>query len=206
MAEAALMWAKSWFAVEGEWNKTSKPASSILQPAQLTQMIHPMREGLDVTVKHRAGAPPTQFVPGAMNVQPFAAVSLPRQMVSRTTGIENFRTTPGNRTETVLAQKLQHFLESGDEDAPSKVTHFDSGESLDSSLDRAPRSSRNKSRYQSFQRRMQPANHMHSVIPRGRASLTTRMISSIAYSKAWDRASWQRRRRTDTKERRYWSS
>src|SRR5438552_15763533 len=116
---------------EGEWNKTGKPASLILQPAQLTQMIHPMRERFDVTVKHRAGAPPTEFVPDAMNVQPFGSGFFAPTNAIAHPGIENFRTTPGNRTKTVLAQKLQHFSNREAKDALSKVTHFDSGESLD---------------------------------------------------------------------------
>ena len=116
---------------EGEWNKAGKPASLILKPAQLAQMIHPMRQGLDVTVKHRAGAPPTQFVPGAMNVQPFGSGFFAPTNGIAHHGIENFRTAAGNRTETVLAQKLQHFSNREAKDALSKVTHFDSGESLD---------------------------------------------------------------------------
>ena len=72
-------------------------------------MIDPMLEGLDVTVKHRAGAATTHFVPDAMNVQPFrGAFFAPTKFIAHP-GIENFRTAPGNRTETVLAQKLQHF-------------------------------------------------------------------------------------------------
>jgi len=94
-------------------------------------MIHPMREGLDVTVKHRAGAPPTQFVPGAMNVQPFGSGFFAPTNCYRALRIENFRTAPRNRTETMLAQKLQHFSNREAKDALSKVTHFDSGESLD---------------------------------------------------------------------------
>src|SRR5438552_15122853 len=94
---------------EGEWNKTGKPASLILQPAQMTQMIHPMREGLDVTVKHRAGAPPTQFVPGAMNVQPFGSGFFVPTNAIAYPGMEIFRTSPGDRNETVHAQKILNF-------------------------------------------------------------------------------------------------
>src|SRR4029077_1924957 len=117
--------------LKGKGNKHENPASLILQPAQLTQMIHPMREGLDVTVKHRAGAPPTQFVPDARNIEPFGS-----GLFAPTNGIahhriENFRAAAGDRTQTVLSQKLQHFSNREAKDALSEVTHFDSGESLD---------------------------------------------------------------------------
>src|SRR5437016_14196366 len=117
--------------LEGEWNKTGKSPRLVLQPAQLTQMIHPMREGLDVAVKHRAGAPPTQFVPGAMNVQPFGSGFFAPTNGIAHHGIENFRTAARNRTETVPAQKPKHFTNREAKDALSKVAHFDSGESLD---------------------------------------------------------------------------
>jgi hypothetical protein len=117
--------------LKGKRNKAGKTARLILKPAQLTQVIDPMREGLDVTVKHRAGAAATHFMPGAMNIEPFG-----RSFFSATDriahdGIENFRAAAGNRTKTVLAQKLQHLSNREPKDALCEVTHFNGGESLD---------------------------------------------------------------------------
>ena len=92
--------------LKGKRNKAGKTARLILKPAQLTQVIDPMREGLDVTVKHRAGAAATHFMPGAMNIEPFGSGFFSATNGIAHDGIENFRAAAGNRTKTVLAQKL----------------------------------------------------------------------------------------------------
>src|SRR5205823_13620390 len=103
----------------------------ILKPAQLAQMINPMRERLDVAIKHRAGAPPAEFVPSAMDIEPFGSGFFPATNGIAHDGIENFRAAAGNRTETVLAQTLQHLSNREVKDALREVTHFNGGESLD---------------------------------------------------------------------------
>src|SRR5207302_11497049 len=55
--------------LKGKRNKAGKTARLILKPAQLTQVIYPMREGPDVTVKQRSSTQATYFMPGAMNLE-----------------------------------------------------------------------------------------------------------------------------------------
>ena len=112
MAVAGLMWAR--IVVCGSKAKETKPVETarlVLKPAQLAEMIDPMFKGLDVAIKHGAGAATTHFVPGAMDLEanfllPF---HLPRQIASRTPGSEHLRAASGNRAQPVLPQQFEAF-------------------------------------------------------------------------------------------------
>src|SRR5207248_1700333 len=117
--------------LKGKRNKAGKTARLILKPAQLTQVIDSMRKGLDVTVKHRAGAAATHFMPDAMNIEPFGSTFFSATDRIAHGRIENFRAATGDRTKTMFAQKLQHFSKREAKDALREVTHFDGGERLD---------------------------------------------------------------------------
>src|SRR5207248_4653848 len=92
--------------LKGKRNKAGKPARLILKPAQLTQVTDSMREGLDVTVKHRAGAAATHFMPGAMNIEPFGSGFFSGTSDSARGGREFLRAGRGRRKERARSKAL----------------------------------------------------------------------------------------------------
>ena len=83
-----------WF--ECKRNKPSESAGFILQLPQLAQMISPMSESFDVSVKHRARAVAAHRMPGAMHVDPFGGGFLAAADLVAHDWIEDLGATPGD--------------------------------------------------------------------------------------------------------------
>src|SRR5438876_10853022 len=124
-------------------------------------------------------------MPGAMHVQPFGCGLLATADLIAHARIENLRATAGDRAESFLAQRFQCIADRHAKDSLGQMTNLDRGECFDVKLRIEGTQSTQKIQIPFFfQRRMQPPTMCTSVTPRGSASLTTRTISSIAYSKA----------------------
>src|SRR4030095_6012539 len=93
-------------------------------------MIDPMFKGLDVAIKHGAGAATTHFMPGAMDLEPFLRRFLATTNRVAHARIKNFCAAPGNRAQSVLPQQFEHFPNRQPKNALRQMTHFDGGERL----------------------------------------------------------------------------
>src|SRR5438270_13608744 len=77
-----------WF--ESKRHKSAKAAGLILKLAQLAQMIDPLLERLDVSIKHRASAAATQPMPNAMDIKPLGGGLLAAADFVALIGVEHF--------------------------------------------------------------------------------------------------------------------
>jgi len=76
------------------------------------------------------------LVPGAVDIEPFPALSLPGKS-GADFGIEDFRTTAGKRVEARAAQDFERFPDRLLRDPFGEVPDFDGGEGLDVRLGHA---------------------------------------------------------------------
>src|SRR4051812_27688383 len=80
--------------LERKRNKSGEPDGFILQLPQLAQMISPMSNRLDVSIKHRACAASAHRMPDAMHIKPFGGRFLAATDLVAHNRIENFGATP----------------------------------------------------------------------------------------------------------------
>src|SRR5438067_3530798 len=94
-------------------------------------MLYPLLESLDMTVKHRAGAPATHVVPGAVNVEPFLGALFAAANFVAHLGIEYFGAAAGKGAEAGVFQNRESLRDGKLEDPLGEVPDLDSGECLD---------------------------------------------------------------------------
>ena len=76
---------------ESKGNEPGKPAGFILQFAELTQMIDPLGQRFDVSVKHGACAAAAHSMPRPMDIEPLLGSFFPAANLVPHSWIENFR-------------------------------------------------------------------------------------------------------------------
>ena len=112
-------------------------------------MIDPMGGGFDVAVEHGAGAMATHLVPLSVDFNPLlGAFFAPADLISNLR-IKNLGAAAGNRTQSILPEKLKGSAKGKFEDALGKMSNLDGGECLYDQCSSSPRRPRNNSRYQS---------------------------------------------------------
>src|ERR1043166_3229832 len=119
---------------ESERNKAGEAAGLILQLAQLAQMIHPLSQGLDVSVEHGAGAPAAHLMPNSMDVEPFRGRFFSAADGVAHNRIENLGAAASDRTEAGFAQKLKRLADRHAKNSLGKMTNLNRGESFDVQL------------------------------------------------------------------------
>ncbi len=93
--------------LEGKWNKSGKSSRFILQFAELTQVIDPLLQRLDVAIEHGASAAATHLVPGAVDLEPFLRAFLAAAELVAHLRIENLRAAASERAQTGIAQNRE---------------------------------------------------------------------------------------------------
>src|SRR4029453_4272191 len=116
--------------LERKRDKPSKPAGFILQLPQLTQMVSPMSERFDMSVKHRACAAAAQRMPRGIHLEPFRGGFLASADLVAHDRIENLGTTPGDRTKSGFAQNFKCIANRHLEDSLGQMSDFDGSECL----------------------------------------------------------------------------
>src|SRR2546430_17314004 len=94
-------------------------------------MVDPLLERLDVAIKHRASAATPHLMPGPMNIEPLLGSFFTATNTVAHLRIENFRPTPGDRTQSRIPEKLKRIRDRHLKDPLSEMAHFNRGKSFD---------------------------------------------------------------------------
>ena len=124
----------STFRLKSKGNKSGKATGLVLKFAQASQMIDPVRGSFDVTVEHGTGAVAPHLVPGSVHFSPFFGAFLAPADLVANLRIKDLGAAAGNRTQSVLPEKLKGITEGKFEDALGEVSNLDGGERLDDQL------------------------------------------------------------------------
>jgi hypothetical protein len=112
-------------------NKPTEAPRFVLKLAELAQVIDALLQRFDVSVKHRARAVAAHLMPGPVNVEPFLGGLFAATNTITHFGVEDFRATACNRTQSMSPQKLQRIFDRHLKNPLGQMTDLDCGKSFD---------------------------------------------------------------------------
>jgi len=130
MRDALEDWAGT-IGLEGERDKACETARFVLKITESPEMVHAVRGRFDVPIQHRACAPPTHFVPSAMNLRPLLSCFLPLANLLADLGIKDLGASASDRPETMLTQEGERVVDRSLEDAFGKMTNLHGSKGFD---------------------------------------------------------------------------